>query len=265
MKLNPKVSLAALLYLVSGFLFVSHILPVHAEPPPEERSFRKELDQLIQAQRAIEKELREIKVILQRGAPANNTPPQNLILGIKGNPFKGREDAKLTLVEFSDYECPFCRRYFEETWPKIQQEFITTGKIKYVLRDFPIESMHQNAFKAAEAASCAGKQGKYWEMHDRLFQNQNQLGAEELPKHAEAIGLTVASFQECLNSGSQAGIIRKNMEEGMRAGVQGTPTFFLGVQDSEGKNIKVIRAVVGAQPFASFKEAIDSVLNGAEH
>jgi protein-disulfide isomerase len=88
---------------------------------------------------------------------------------------------------------------------------------------------------------------------------------EELRNHAEAIGLTVASFQECLNDGSQAAIIRKNMEDGMRAGVQGTPTFFLGVQNFEGKSIKVIRAIVGAQPYIQFKEAIESALREIEN
>jgi protein-disulfide isomerase len=231
----------------------------------DEQLLQKQIDQLIQGQKTIESDLKEIKAFLRGAAPPSNAAPANMVLGINGHPSKGRKDARLALVEFSDYECPFCGRYFRETWPMIQQEFISAGKIKYIIRDFPIESMHRNAFKAAEAASCAGKQGKYWEMHDRLFQNQNQLGMEELPKHAEAVGVNIASFQECLGSGSEEFAIRTNMEEGMRAGVQGTPTFFLGVQDSEGKSVKVVKMIVGAQPFAHFKETIEAALREIEN
>ena len=109
--------------------------------------------------------------------------------------------------------------------------------------------------------SCAGEQGKYWEMHDRLFENQNQLGVEELPKHAQAIGLNLLAFQRCLDSGKQAAEIRKDVEDGQRAGVGGTPTIFLGVRDSDSQTIKVLRVIVGAQPYAQFKEAIESALS----
>jgi len=98
-------------------------------------------------------------------------------------------------------------------------------------------------------------------MHDRLFQNQNQLGVAELPKHAQAIGLKTAKLEECLRSGKQAAEIRKDMEDGQKAGVQGTPTFFLGVQDSDGQGVKVLRMIVGAQPYAQFKEAIEGALS----
>ena len=98
-------------------------------------------------------------------------------------------------------------------------------------------------------------------MHDRLFQNQNQLGAAELPKHAEVIGLNLPAFQQCLNSGKHAGEIRKDLEEGQQAGVNGTPTFFLGLQEADGKTIKVLRTILGAQPYAQFKQAIEGALN----
>lgn len=213
-----------------------------------------------EAQKAIQKDLQEIKNLLQGRAAPPNLTPENLTLSAGDNPSKGNQNAKLTLIEFSDYQCPFCGRYFRETLPQIEKDYINTGKLKYVLRDFPLESIHKNAFKAAEAANCAGEQGKYWEMHDRLFQNQNQLGAGELPKYAQAIGLNLSAFRECLDNGKQVAEIRKDMEDGQRAGVQGTPTFFLGVQEPDGKTIKVLRTIVGAQPYAQFKDAIESVL-----
>jgi protein-disulfide isomerase len=99
-----------------------------------------------------------------------------VVLNLKGDPFKGEKNAKVTLVEFSDYQCPFCARHVRATLPPLESEYIATGKIKYVFRNFPIASIHPLAFKAHEAANCSGEQDKYWEMHDRLFANSKALG-----------------------------------------------------------------------------------------
>jgi protein-disulfide isomerase len=132
--------------------------------------------------------------------------------------------------------------------------------VKYALRDLPLESIHPFAFKAAEATHCAGETGKYWEMHDRLFANQRELSRKDLPKHAEALGINVAAFEQCLDSGKYAGRIRKDMAEAQKLGVNGTPTFFLGVVGANGSQIKGVR-IAGAQPYAAFKAAIDNVLS----
>jgi len=252
--------------LLLSFLVLTVLLstPLRAQQDPirqELKALQKQMDELRETQKAMQKELQEIKAFLQGSAAPSSLPPANLTVSVDDNPFKGDKSAKLTLIEFSDYQCPFCVRHFRETLPQLEREYINTGKVKYVFRDFPIESIHRDAFKAAEAANCAGEQGKYWQMHDRLFQNQNQLGVEELPKHAQAIGLSLSAFQQCLDSGKHAAEIRKDMEHGQRAGVNGTPTFFLGVQDSDGENVKVLRAIVGAQPYVQFKEAIESALS----
>ena len=145
--------------------------------------------------------------------------------------------------------------------PQIEKEYIKTGKVKYVARDFPLEAIHKDAFKAAEAAHCAGDQGHYWEMHTRLFANQRALGLKDLPQHAQAQGLDVPKFQRCLESGKYAARIRKDLEDGQKAGVTGTPGFFLGVTVPNDPTVKVIRVLKGAQPYTSFKEAIDSLLS----
>jgi protein-disulfide isomerase len=145
--------------------------------------------------------------------------------------------------------------------PQIDSEYIRTGKLKYVVRDFPLESIHKDAFKAAEAAHCAGDQGHYWEMHARLFANQRALGTKDLPQHAQALGLNVATFQQCVESGKHAARIRKDLEDGRRAGVTGTPGFFLGVTEPNDPKVKVLRVIKGAQPYASFKDAIESLLS----
>lgn len=255
---NPSKLPIVLIFLSS--LLLSRSLSAQSEPAGGPKGLQEQINELKETQKAIQKELQEIKNLLQGRAVSPNLPPQNLTVSVSNNPLKGDKNAKLTLIEFSDYQCPFCARHFRETLPQIEKDYINTGKLKYVLREFPIESIHRDAFKAAQAANCAGEQGKYWEMHDRLFQNQNQLGAADLPKHAQAIGLKTAEFEECLRSGKRAEKIRKDREDGQRAGVQGTPTFFLGVQDSDGQKIKVIRMIVGAQPYAQFKVAIEGVL-----
>jgi len=129
-----------------------------------------------------------------------------------------------------------------------------------VFLDFPLESIHRSAFKAAEAANCAGEQGKYWEMHDRLYANQNVL--DQWTEHAKAVGLDVPKFEECLNSGRQAAEIRKDMAEGQKAGVTGTPAFFLAYTDPKGSKVTTEVRLTGAQPFSVFKAAIDKLLAG---
>lgn len=213
-------------------------------------------------QKAILRELQEIRKLLQsqnRPAAAPDALPTAPI-NIAKEPFRGPANAKVALIEYSDYECPFCARYDKDTYPQIIKEYVDTGKIRYVWRDLPL-SFHKNAFKAAEAAHCAGEQGKFWEMHDRLFENNKSLGPSELPKHAEALKLNPAPFLQCLESGRFAADIRTDITEANSAGVTGTPTFLIGLIQPNG-TVKVVRKLVGAKPFAEFKAAFDSLLTG---
>ena len=147
--------------------------------------------------------------------------------------------------------------------PKIDEEYIKTGKVQYVLRDLPLESIHRFAFKAAEATHCAGDQGKYWELHDRFFANQSKLSRADLTAHAQAIGLDVAAFDKCVDGDKYTARVRKDVVEVQQAGGTGTPTFYLGLTDPAGKVVKSVRVLRGAQPYAAFKEAIDSLLSSA--
>jgi protein-disulfide isomerase len=124
--------------------------------------------------------------------------------------------------------------------------------------DFPLESIHKFAFKGAEAARCAGEQGKFWEMHDRLFASQKEL--EPAKAHAEAIGLDVPKFEGCLSAGKYAEAIRKDAAEGAKAGVTGTPLFFLAYTDPTSSKVKTVVRLSGAQPFSAFKAQIDKLL-----
>ncbi len=156
---------------------------------------------------------------------AGPTPENPSIVSIEGGATKGSSDARVTLVEFTDYQCPFCSRHFRDTMPQIDNDYVKTGKIRYVLREFPLESIHPLAFKAAEAANCSGEQGKYWEMHDRLFANQNALAAQQLPSHADAVGLDGQKFKTCLDSGKYAAKLRKDLADAQGRGYWDADVF----------------------------------------
>jgi protein-disulfide isomerase len=136
---------------------------------------------------------------------------------------------------------------------------VESGKVRYVLLDMPLESIHKFAFKAAEATHCAEEQGKFWEMHERLFEQQKAL--EPWKAHAEALKLDVAKFEECLSSGRHAAAIRKDMAEAQKAGVTGTPAFLITVTDPADKTkVKGLTTLKGAQPYDRFKAELEQAL-----
>lgn len=161
---------------------------------------------------------------------------------------KGDPDAPVTIVEWSDFECPFCARFYRDTLSQIESEYIDTGKVKLVYRDFPL-GFHAQAQKSAEAAECAGEQNKYWEMHDLLFENGVAGGVDSFKQFAADIGLNTAEFNECLDSGAMAAETAKDMRDGQAVGITGTPGFIINGQ-----------LVSGAQPFSAFKQVIDAAL-----
>ena len=144
--------------------------------------------------------------------------------------------------------------------PKIEQEFVRTGKLKVVTLDLPLEQIHPHAFRAALATHCAEEQGKFWEMNDRLFQNQGSL--EPFSPHAAALGLDVAAFDACMSSNRYAQAVRNDMAEAQKAGATGTPSFVIGRTDPGGSSqIKGVTFLRGARPFEDFKAAIERALS----
>ncbi len=168
------------------------------------------------------------------------------------NPGIGPKDAPVRVVEFTDYQCPFCGKA-RPTVNQVLKEY--KGKVRYVLRDFPL-SFHKDALKAHEGARCAAEQNqdKYWAMNKKLFENQRAITVADLKKYAEELKLKMDKFNECLDSGKYAQIVRQNQEYGEKVGVSGTPAFFING-----------RMISGARPFSSFKEIIDDELRSAEN
>lgn len=229
----------------------------------ELKALKQEIEGLKEGQAAIQKTLDEIKELLKpKPVAAQPQPvvPRDIVLDIAGAPIKGDTNARVVLVDFSDYQCPFCAQFVREVMPQIETEYIKTGKVRYVFGDFPLESMHPYAFKAAAAADCAGEEGKYWVMHDQLFANRTALKPEDLLQYGEAIGLDKTRLQQCLDTGKYDALIRKMMAQGQKAGVQGTPSLVIGVMEPDSKSVKVMKVVVGMQRYAGFKQAIDNVL-----
>ncbi len=185
--------------------------------------------------------------------PAGTIPTENKLANfaalLDDDDVKGDENAPVTIIEFSDYECPYCAKFYADTYKQIEEKYIKTGQVKFVFRDFPL-SFHQNAQKAAEAAECAGEQGKYYEMHNKLFEEGVQGGVVGFKKYAREMGLNSASFDLCLDLNKAAAEVKKDMQDGQVHGVRGTPAFFINGQQ-----------LSGAQPFSVFEQIIEQELD----
>lgn len=181
--------------------------------------------------------------------PAKTAPPSAQTLMDGEDPVIGKPDAKVTVVEFSDFQCPFCGSFFTNTLPQVKANYIATGKIRFVYRDFPLSSIHAEAEKAAEAAECASAQGKFWEYHDILFARQTTLSVTNEKKWAAELNLDTQKFNQCLDSGASAAEVAKDYADGQTLGVSGTPTFYINGQQ-----------VVGAVPYSQFQAALDAAI-----
>lgn len=194
-------------------------------------------------------------------APDQPSTQTRIAISIGDSPFMGSSNAPVTMIEFSDFQCPFCGRFFSQALPDIEKNYIDSGKVRLVYKHFPLENLHSNAMAAAIAAECANEQGKFWEYHNTLFENQTswaQLSAIDTAKafkqYASELGLDANSFNSCLDSGKYTDKVNKDQKDGSQYGVNGTPTFFIG-NDKKG-----YMELDGDQPFSSFKKELDSEL-----
>jgi protein-disulfide isomerase len=220
------------------------------------QDLRKEMEALKAGQKDLQKNLQIVKDILLGKQP----PLEDVFISTAGAPTLGEKTAKVTIVEFSDFQCPFCGRYATQTMPQVLNEYVKTGKVRYIFRNFPLAQLHPLAEKAAEAAACAGDQGKYWEAHDRFFRNQQALDAKEMRGHGVALGLDAAKFQQCLDSSKYASRLKTDLAEGQKYNVRGTPSFFFGTEMKDSK-LKAVKFLSGALPFQDFKDVIDNLLD----
>lgn len=236
-----------------------------AEQQRHADELKKEVAQLRERQLVTERDIDALREQSRRDAAVaavQRGAQRDLVLSLEGAIFKGKADAAVTMIEFGDYQCPFCSAFERKTMPQLQRDYIGTGKLRFAVRSFPLD-FHNLAFRAHEAAACAAEQGKFWEMHERLLANSAKLNGSDMPAHAEAIHLDKNKFATCFDAALYAPQIHREIAEGQKNGVTGTPTFFLGLTNGDAAELRVVRVISGAVPFASFKEAIDALLDAA--
>ena len=213
------------------------------------------------SQKELDNAIAELELkILEKQLPTNQ-PSIPLMISADNDPVIGNPDAPITIIEFSDFQCPFCARFHIQTLPTIMEEYIEKGTVKLVFRDFPIQSIHPNAVPASVAAECANEQGKFKQMHDILFEKQNEwsnletvYAIELFNQYSEQINLEQEQFSSCLSTAKYVKEIQNDLNDGRTYGVTGTPGFFIGNQEMGFVELK------GAQPFESFKKVIDRQL-----
>jgi protein-disulfide isomerase len=200
--------------------------------------------------------MRVLLTALMIAGLASSTAAQGKFIGVDDDPMLGDANAKVTIIEFGDYQCPSCRLFWSDVEPRLKKDYIDTGKVKLVFRDFPIVEIHPEAIVAAMAAQCAADQGKYWQYHDKVFREQYNRGegvirfkVADLKKWGADVRLDTAAFNACVDSSRHQEEVTKDYMDGAGVGIQGTPMFFING-----------RVVGGAQPYPVFKKIIDEEL-----
>jgi len=181
----------------------------------------------------------------------NTTTQKNISNTITSqtNNFEGDLNAPVTIIEYTDFECPYCTRFFDQTLPSIRLQYIDKGLVRFEVREFPLNNIHKFAQKAAEAAECAGQQNKFIDMYNELYTKGVDGGVASYKSYAKDIGLNTSEFNSCIDNGDAKTIIKSNQQDGINAGVTGTPSFLINGE-----------LVIGAQPFTVFKGIIDKKL-----
>ena len=190
--------------------------------------------------------------------PAGEPLPPDPVV-VAGAPRLGSPEARAAMAVYSDFECPYCKRFADEVMPALQRDYIDTGQLALTFHHAPIEQLHPNAVKAAVAAACAGEQGRFWPMHDALFSAPRQLDEASLRQHAGQLGLDRPTFDTCLSGETVEARVRAERAVSQSLGVRGTPAFLFGTVEPDGR-LRVTRRFSGALPIANFREVLDELL-----
>jgi protein-disulfide isomerase len=222
-------------------------LPLAAQVPSDQGGMTKQqADEML-------KELRQIRQLLERqqarpAAPQEEQPTRAKITDLSGVSMLGSKTAPLTIVEYTDYQCPFCQRFHVTAFSELKKQYIDTGKVRFFSKDMPLD-FHPNAMRAAQAARCAAEQKKFWELRDVMGANPDKLDIEHIMNFATDLKMDTAALRACVDSGKYKEPVQRDVLEGMRVGANGTPTFVVGKSVGEGVDGEL---VVGAMPFEMF-------------
>lgn len=239
--------------LVPVLLMIACTRPT-AQSQADVEALKKQVEQM-------QKDIDEIKKFLKAATGGRYGAPsiENAPVDISAAPAKGSSTAPVTLVEISDYHCPFCRRHVQQTQPQIYTTYVDTGKVRHVFIHYPIDQLHPDAYKSHEAASCAGDQGKFWELHTKLFEAPARTD-EQIAAVAFSAGLDANALKACMSSGKYREAVRASVQQMQELGVSGTPMFLVGKTPSGKEPFKALSTINGAQSFPAFKQAIDAAL-----
>lgn len=237
--------------------FALWIPPAQADDDWLKDEVLKQLSELRQDNHALRGELDGLKQRLAALESRGKDTPRKLADLLGGRTPLGDPSAKLIIAEFTDYQCPYCKKFALSTFPKVRKDYLDTGQARYVVRDYPL-AFHGAAQSAAIAANCAGRQKAYWDMKARLFEHQADLGRDLYLREAGAIKLDGERFRACLDDPAEARAVARDLAYGEQAGVQATPTFLIG--RIEGDQVRDLKAVSGAMDYDAFAKLLDSML-----
>ena len=251
--MNLRLHRALLLALVAW------VCPVQSAPPATLESLQQQVEELKVVQGQLVEEIQELKRLVQELNPIHPVAaipeaPPVISQNIRGEPFRGSAEARVAILEYSDFNCSFCNRFATNVYPQLERDYIRTGKVKYLFRDLP-DKLDPDSLVKAQAARCAGEQDRFWEAHDRFFANPAPLlknsGATE--QFAQALHLDVEKVQQCLQSGRYAGPIARITADAKRFGLHGTPSFLIGRLSENGEVIWATKIVHGADTYEDFR------------
>ena len=244
---------------------LSASLHLFAQTPPKPASLEEQILALREGQAELMREMQAIEAMLKQqkaGPEVKAQPTPHVVANVTGEPFRGSSAARVAIMEYSDFDCPYCGRYAREIYPKLDAAYVKTGKIKYFFRDLPLEEHPQAGFKA-NLARLAGEQGKFWEAHDWLFAHQTPMDAKGEDAFAKELGLDRAKIGTAAEDGKYNGVIQASMNSARHYQISGTPAFLVGTLSEDGHVFTADKVFMGAQTYEGFQEILDSLLSPA--
>jgi protein-disulfide isomerase len=240
------------------------LLPLAAQDSKDSKKSKKDTgisseqaDQILDELRQIRELLQQQSELLQAQAGKNGPPaPARAKLDLAGFQMLGSKDAPVTLVEFTDYQCPFCRQFHTTVFGELKKNYIDTGKVRFYSRDLPLDQIHPNAVRAAQAGRCAADQGQFWKMRDLMGANPDKLDLENLVAEAGTLKIDTKVFRQCVESQKYKEAVQTDFLEAIKIGAEATPTFVLGKSTPQGVDGELI---VGSQPYTEFVKLISKL------
>ena len=233
------------------------LLPLAAQDTKKSANKSKQSPMTVEQGEQIIEELREIRQLLQMQGEKGGPPaPTRAKLDLTGFQMLGSPSAPLTLVEFTDYQCPYCRQFHITTFADLKKTYIDTGKVRFYSRDLPLDAIHPNALRAAQAARCAIEQKQYWTLRDLMGANPDKLDLDHLVGFAASLKMDTNAFRTCVESQRYKEAVQNDLLEAMKIGAEATPTFVIGKSTPQGVDGELL---VGAQPFTEFVKVISKL------